>query len=105
MHFYTTLKKVELIAFVDTGATENFISQAFVEEHRIGTKPLWRPKLLHNADGTPNKGGIVDRFADLEVATGDSIHTLRFYIADMGKDQMVLGYPWFIASNPQPNWA
>ena len=41
VHFYTALKKAELIAFVDTGATENFISQAFIEEHRLGTKPLW----------------------------------------------------------------
>ena len=67
--------------------------------------PFGDPNSSTNANGTPNKGGIVDRFTDLEVATGGSTHTLRFYIADMGKDQMVLGYPWFVAANPQPNWA
>ena len=27
------------------------------------------------------------------------------YIADMGPDDLVLGYPWFAATNVQPNWA
>ena len=32
-------------------------------------------------------------------------HKLRFYIADMGPDDLILGYPWFAATNAQPNWA
>ena len=72
MHFYTVLKKVELIAFVDTGATENFISQAFVEEHRLGTKPLWRAE--HRMGGFEgwtrwydheDEDGALDRVRDL----------------------------------------
>jgi hypothetical protein len=36
--------------------------------------------------------------------TGDDPHKLHFYIADMGPDDLVLGYPWFAATNVQPNW-
>ena len=35
---------------------------------------------------------------------GEIEHMLRFYIVDMGGDHIVLGYPWFVARNPRPNW-
>ena len=44
-------------------------------------------------------------YTELEVLTDDKPHRLRFYIADMGPDDLVLGYPWFAATNAQPNWA
>ena len=43
-------------------------------------------------------------FTELEVFTGDKPHQLQFYIVDMGPDDLVLGYPWFAATNIQPNW-
>ena len=36
--------------------------------------------------------------------TGDTPHVLRFYITDMGLDDLMLGYPWFAATNAQPDW-
>ena len=44
-------------------------------------------------------------FTELEVLTGKKLYQLRFYIADMGPDDLVLGYPWFAATNAQPDWA
>ena len=44
-------------------------------------------------------------YTELEVFTGDTPHTYRFYIADMGPDDLVLGYPWFAAMNAKPDWA
>ena len=35
---------------------------------------------------------------------GEVPHVLCFYIADMGPDDLVLGYPWFAATNAQPDW-
>ena len=105
VQFHTTLKKADLITFVDSGAMENFISQEFVDRHKLGTKLLQFPKQLHNADGTDNQGGKLTRYSDLEVSTGEQVHMLRFYVAEMGGDHMVLGYPWFIAANPKPNWS
>ena len=62
------------------------------------------PRKLQNADGSPNTGGGLTHFTKLEVFTGDTPHRLQFYIADMGPDDLVLGYPWFAATNAQPNW-
>jgi hypothetical protein len=63
------------------------------------------PQRLQNADGSPNAGGGLTHFTELEVLTGDKAHLLKFYIANMGGDDLVFSYPWFIASEAKPNWA
>ena len=98
------MKTAELPAFLDSGATECFVSQRFIDKHKLGTRLLTVPRKLQNADGSPNAGGGLTHFTELEVFTGDKPHRLRFYIADMGPDDLVLGYPWFAATNAQPNW-
>ena len=101
--FHTALKMAELSTFLDSGATECFVSQRFIDTHKLGTRLLTVPRKLQNADGSPNTGGGLTHFTELEVFTGDTPHTLRFYIADMGPDDLVLGYPWFAATNAQPD--
>ena len=103
--FHTALKTAELLAFLDSGATECFVSQRFIDKHKLGTRLLTIPRKLQNADGSPNAGGELTHFTELEVFMGDTPQRLRFYIADMGPDDLVLGYPWFAATNAQPNWA
>ena len=63
------------------------------------------PQKLQNADGSPNAGGGLTHFTELEVFTGETPHVFCFYIANMGPDDLVLGYPWFAATNTQPDWA
>ena len=62
------------------------------------------PRKLQNADGSPNVGEGLKHFTKLEVVTRETPHLLCFYIADMGPDDLVLGYPWFMAMNTHPNW-
>ena len=62
------------------------------------------PRKLQNTDGSPNAGGGLKHFTELEVVTGKTPHLLRFYIADMGPDDLVLGYPWFVVTNVHPDW-
>ena len=103
--FHTALKTAKLFAFLDSGATECFVSQRFIDAHKLGTRLLTIPRKLQNANRSPNAGGGLTHFTELEVLTGDTPRRLRFYIADMGPDDLVLGYPWFAATNVQPNWA
>ena len=103
--FHTALKTAKLLAFLDSGATECFVSQRFINTHKLGTHLMTLPRKLLNADGSPNAGGGLTHYTELEVFTGDTPHVLRFYIADMGPDDLVLGYPWFAATNAQPDWA
>ena len=62
------------------------------------------PRKLQNADGSPNAGGGLKYYTELEVITGEIPHLLRFYIADIGPDDLILGYPWFAAMNAHPDW-
>jgi len=50
-------------------------------------------------------GGNITNYADLKITMGEKTVVLRFYVANMGGDALVLGYPWFAVHNPRPNWA
>ena len=58
---------------------------------------------LQNADGSLNQGGGLTHYIKLEVLTGNDVHLVRFHIMDMGSDDLVLGYPWFAATNAHLN--
>ena len=100
----TTQKKVADEAFLDCRANECFVSQRFIERHRLGVRYMKNPCKIENADGSPNTGGNLRYYIDLMVATGTQSHPLRFYITDIGPDNLVLGYPWFKAMNITPDW-
>jgi hypothetical protein len=68
--FHTALKTAEFLAFLDSGATECFVSQRFIDTHKLGTRLLTVPRKLQNADGSPNAGGGLTHFTELEVLTG-----------------------------------
>ena len=100
----TTHKKTPVEAFMDCGATECFVSQRFVDEYRLGVRYMKTPRRIENADRSPNAGGNLRYYTDLTVTTGNQSHPLRFYITDIGPNNLVLGYPWFKAMNITPNW-
>ena len=45
-------------------------------------------------------GGNITDYADLEITMGNKVAVLRFYVANMGGDALVLGYPWFTTHDP-----
>ena len=101
---HTAQKKANDIDFLDCGATECFISQRFIDQHKLGVHLMENPWKLQNTNGSPNAGGGLKYYTELEVVTGETPHLLRFYIADMGPDDLILGYPWFAATNAHPDW-
>ena len=44
--YHTVMKSVPMTAFIDCGATECFISQEFIDEHKLGIHKLQDPRLL-----------------------------------------------------------
>ena len=100
----TTQKKVPVEAFLDCGANECFVSQQFIDEYQLGVQYMKTPRKIENADGSPNAGGNLRYYIDLTVTTGTQSHPLRFYITDIGPDDLVLGYPWFKPTNVTPDW-
>ena len=65
---------------------------------------MTNPHKIKNADGSSNAGGNLRYYINLTVMTRGQPQPLRFYITDLGPDDLVLGYPWFKVTNIQPDW-
>ncbi len=51
-----------------------------------------------------NQDGAINHFTDLQVRTGEETKTLRFLITNLGKDEVILGYPWLTTFEPIIHW-
>jgi hypothetical protein len=98
-------KRTDTLALIDSGATENFMSQDYARYARLPLKQLPRPRKVFNVDGTPNRNGDITCYVDLELRTGRQRKIIRFFITNLGEQKMILGYPWFAAVQPKIDWA
>ncbi len=89
---------------VDSGATDNFISKNLLHRLKINYLPVETPIKIWNMDSTHNQDGAISHFTDLQVRTGTEIKTLRFLITNLGRDEVILGYPWLTAFEPIIHW-
>ena len=85
-------------ALLDCSATHNFIDPRAIKTLSMGTNPLKQPLLVHNVDST------ITHYCNLWVRCGKQVEKLGFYVANLGRDRMILGYPWFQKFNPQFDW-
>ena len=97
-------KTTKIEALLDCGATHNFIDPCTIKTLAMGTNPLKQPLIVHNVDGTVNKGGTISHYCNLWVRQGKHVEKLGFYVANLGRDRLILGYPWFTKFNPSFDW-
>jgi hypothetical protein len=102
---HTRNERAETSALLDCGATENFIHLDYARRRKLPVKTLERPRKVINVDGTPNAKGEIQHYVDLELKQGDLKRTLRFFLTDIGDRDIILGYPWFAAIQPNIDWA
>jgi len=55
-------------------------------------------------DGTENRGGQITHCVHLYIQHGNKQKRAKFFITNLGKDQLILGYPWLEEFNPEINW-
>ena len=51
-----------------------------------------------------NKTGKLKYYTDLNIQTGQNMTTLQFFLSDLGEHKVILGYPWFVATQPRIDW-
>jgi hypothetical protein len=102
--FRTSQAMADKSILVDSGATDNFIDPRLIKRLGLGTQKLERPKKIWNIDGTNNRAGLIQEYVDLEIRTGDKEKQMRFLITDLGLEDLILGYPWLAAFEPQFQW-
>jgi aspartyl protease len=91
-------------ALLDSGATESFIHPRVVHELRLRTNELHHSRMVQNVDGTNNKLGEVTDEVRLSIHHEDYDKEHRFLVADIGEDNIILGYPFFEAANLLIDW-
>jgi len=100
----TKRKRVDRKALLDSGATECFIHPCAVKQLRLPTRKLPKTRKVQNVDGTINKSGQITEAIDLTVSNNGEQALHAFYVADIGSDNFILGYPFLEASNPNIDW-
>ena len=98
-------QRAETNALLDSGATENSIHPNYVQQKKLLVKLLPNPRKIISVDGMPNAAGEIKYYMDLEMSQGTKQVSLRFFLTDTGEHNIILGYPWFVAIQPNIDWA
>ena len=94
----------DIKALVDSGATDNFIHPNFIKRMGIGQKELDKPKNIYNINDTTNKARQITHYLNLAVTTGGTTREMRFLITDIGREDVLLGYPWLATYEQRFSW-
>ena len=97
-------KNVETKALLDTGAGGKFIDQKFVLRENIRTHKLAKPITVYNVDGTENKTGTITQYVDVNLQIGNRTTATKLLVTGLGRQKIILGFPWFEEQNPEINW-
>jgi hypothetical protein len=62
------------------------------------------PIEVFNVDETPNKRGTIMRYTWLDLMINKQTRTHNLLVTGLGKQKIILGYPWFKQTNPDINW-
>jgi hypothetical protein len=71
---------------------------------KLATRTLKKLRQVKNVDGTPNKAGKVTKDTILEICQKNYRQKHEFFVAEVDCDEILLGYPFLEAVNPQINW-
>jgi hypothetical protein len=87
---------------IDSGAGGLFIDQNYAKNFDINY--LDEPVKAYNVDGTENKRGTINAYVNLEFSLGERKFKERFYVTGLGKQKIILGFPWLHKYNPIIDW-
>ncbi len=94
----------DIKALVDSGATDCFMSENFIRRMKLGKRPLQRLRKIWNIDNMPNQAGEIMHYITLDIQTRGIRKTIQFLVTNIGNEDIILGYPWMAAFEPQFTW-
>jgi hypothetical protein len=87
---------------IDSSAGGLFIDQNYAKNFDINY--LDEPVKAYNIDRTENKRGTINAYVNLEFSLGEQKFKERFYVTVLGKQRIILGFPWLHKYNPIIDW-
>src|SRR6266702_2583935 len=94
----------DIKALVDSGATDCFMSESFIRRMKLGKQPLQKPRKIWNINNTLNQAREITYYITLEVQTRGVKRMIQFLVTNIGNEDIILGYPWMAAFEPQFTW-
>ena len=67
-------------------------------------KKLEKPSKVFNVDRSENRAGIITHYSILQVKMNRQEKLQTFFITNLRRDQVLLGWPWFAHFNLIINW-
>ncbi len=71
---------------------------------KLGKRPLQTPRKIWNIDNTANQAGEITHYITLDIQTKGIRKTIQFLVTNIGNEDIILGYPWMAAFEPQFTW-
>ncbi|EGO00151.1 hypothetical protein SERLA73DRAFT_53035, partial [Serpula lacrymans var. lacrymans S7.3] len=73
-------------------------------KHRLPLNKLEMPITCKNVDGTISNGGKINHYTYQQIEAGGRNAMCKFLITGLGKEDILLGYPWLHKVNPTIDW-
>jgi len=100
----TEKENVDTPGLLDSGAGGKFIDQNYARKSGFKIQRLEQPLKAFNVDGTENKRGTIKSFVDLDLTIFGKRRNTRLFVTGLGKQKIILGFPWLNKHNPEINW-
>jgi Retroviral aspartyl protease len=94
--------KQNVETLIDSGTGGLFIDQNFAKSFEINY--LDELVKAYNVDGMENKRGTINAYVNLGFKLGDRKFNEWFYVTGLGKQRIILGFPWLHKYSPIINW-
>ena len=98
------VENVETLGLIDSRAGGKFIDQNFTRKSGFKTLKLEEPLRVLNVDRTENKKGTIKDYVELNLEINRRKSLEQLMVTGLGKEQIILGFPWLTNHNPDINW-
>src|SRR5579863_3089273 len=101
--FISGVRKVEN-ALINSGAMDNFLTPKLAQRLGLKIQKLQIPKPILTVDGSEHVQGNITEFINLRIQLGNQVRQQMFYVATLGQDRAILGFPFLQKFNLQIDW-
>lgn len=103
--FHGKIGRCDTKVIIDSGATLNFVSQAFIHKHKFKAATIKDGPTVVLADGTSHRCERVLPKASLKIGPYQATLERLFILPLHVKYDVILGKPWLHEANPTIDWA
>jgi len=100
----TEKENVNTPGLLDSKAGGKFIDQNYARKSGFKIQQLEQPLKAFNVDGMENKRRTIKIFVDLDLTIFEKRRNTRLFVTGLGKQKIILGFPWLNKHNPEINW-